>query len=122
VRRRPVRPACDGLHAADERAERNRGGRHENGAVRARNHIAGPNGGQIQDYCCRGKNNAFSRKKFIVTRSSVSRPASSGVPVRTTAQRILRSLNVMGVVVADSVPAVREVEPTDSPAVLGGRR
>jgi hypothetical protein len=93
-----------------------------NGTARARNHIAGPNGEQIQDYSCRGKNNAVSRKKCIVTRSAVSLPASSGVPVRTTAQRILRSLNSMAVVVADSVPAVRDVESTHSPAVLGRRR
>jgi hypothetical protein len=93
-----------------------------NGAARARNHITGSNSGQIQDYSCRGKNNAVSRKKCIMTRSVVSRPASSGVPVRTTVQRILRSLNSMAVVVADSVPAVRDVESTHSPAVLGHSR
>jgi hypothetical protein len=91
-------------------------------APRARNHIVGSNGGRFRDYSCRGKNNAVSRKKCIVTRSTVSRPASSGAPVRTTAQRILRSLNFMGVVVADSVPAVRDADSTDSPAALGRLR
>ena len=49
-------------------------------------------------------------------------PPPPASPSRTTAQRILRSLNSMAVVVADSAPAVRDVESTHSPAVLGRRR
>lgn len=89
----------------------------ENGASRARNHIANVNAGQNGGLFLGGKDNAISRKKCTVTLSTAQRisPASHGVPVRTAAQRILRSLNSLGVVVADSVPAVSDIEATHSP-------
>lgn len=88
-----------------------------NGATRARNHIVDSDAVQNAHYSCRSKHIANSRKKCTVTLSAlrVSRPVSSGAPIRTAAQRILRSLNSLGVVVADSVPAVRDIEATHRP-------
>ena len=44
----------------------------------------------------------------------VSRPV--GVPVRTAAQRFLRSLNSLGVIVADSVAEARDIDSAHTPA------
>jgi hypothetical protein len=42
-----------------------------------------------------------------LTAQQVSRPVAPALPVRTLAQRFLRSLNSLGVVVADSTQAAR---------------
>ena len=44
----------------------------------------------------------------------ISRPA--GVPVRMAAQRFLRSLNSLGVIVADSVAEARDLDTAHTPA------
>ena len=90
----------------------------ENALMRAGNHSAECESDVHSGLFSKAQEQRFPRKKCIVTRTAVSRSASSGVPVRTAAQRILRSLNSLSVVVADSVPAVRDLERTHRPEAL----
>jgi hypothetical protein len=95
-----------------------------NGMLRAGSHIVNANTADAADYY-REAGKCYSRKKCAMTSLTGqwnSRPIAHGVAARTAAQRFLRSLNSLGVIVADSVPTVRDTESANStaarPAVL----
>src|SRR5688500_9879963 len=102
------RRCCDGPHQGSSLTSRIVVGVTKNGNASCQMSHSSDQCGADRGLFWEAQEQGYSRKKCAMTSFAVqriSRPA--GVPVRTAAQRFLRSLNSLGVIVDDSVAEAR---------------